>query len=69
MVNMEDIQKHHEDSPGVCKKENEAVDRITTVIWVKMINPFQTHISIGLLNISTEEKASTLELIMLKKRA
>ena len=57
---MEDIQKHHEDFPGVCKKENEAVDRIKTVIWEKIINPFQTHISIGLLNINTEEKVSTL---------
>ena len=42
---MEDIQKHHEDFPGVCKKENEAVDRIKTVIWEKIINPFQTHIT------------------------
>ena len=25
MVHMEDIQKYHEDYPGVCKKENEAV--------------------------------------------
>ena len=25
---MEDIKKHHEDSPGVCKKENEKVDKI-----------------------------------------
>ena len=31
MVNMEDIQKHYEYSPSVCKKENEAVDRIKTV--------------------------------------
>ena len=67
MVNMEDIQKHLEDSPAVYKKENEAVDRITTVILVKMINPFQTHISIDLLNISTEEKASTLEQLTAKE--
>ena len=38
IFHMEDIQKHHEDSPGVCK--NEAVDRIKTVIREKMINPF-----------------------------
>ena len=62
MVLMENIQKHRKDSLGVCKKENEAVDRIKTVIWKKMIIPYQTHIPTDLVNISTEKKASTLEL-------
>ena len=48
MVHMKDIQKHHEDSPGVFK--NEAVDRIKTVIREKMINPVQT------LSLSTNHK-------------
>ena len=60
MVHIDDIQKHHEDSPGNCKK---AVDRIKTVIWEKMINQFQTHDANDLLNLSTGETASTLDLI------
>lgn len=68
MVHMEDIHKHHEDSPGVSKRENEAVDRIKTVIREKMINPFQHRNSTDLLSISTGEKASTLELISAKEK-
>ena len=63
MVHMEDSQRHHEDSPGVAKKEKKAVDRIKSVIQEKMINPFRTRNSTDLLNISTGEKVSSLELI------
>ena len=57
----------HEYSPGVSKRENAAVDRIKTVIREKMINPYQTRNTTDLLNISTGEKASTLELITAKE--
>ena len=50
-----------------CKKENEAVDRIKTVILEKMINQFQTQILTDLLNVSTEELASTLQLIIARE--
>ena len=53
---MKNIQKHHEDSPGVCK--NEAVDRIKTLIQEKMINPVQTPNSTNLLTIKTRGENS-----------
>ena len=68
MVHMEHIQKHHEDSPGVSKKENEAVDRIKSVIREKMINQFRTRNATDLLNISTGEKTSSLELITAREK-
>ena len=68
MVHMEEIHRHYEDSPGVSKKENEAVDRIKTAIREKMINPFQTRNTTDLLSISTGQKASSFDLISAREK-
>ena len=67
MVHMVDVHKHLEDSPGVSMKENEAVDRIKSVIR-EMMNPFRTRVSTNLLNINTGEKASSLELFTAREK-
>ena len=67
MVHMEDKQKHYKDFKAFVRRKNIAVDRIKAVFWLKMINPFQIPNSTDILNISTGEKASTLELITHKE--
>lgn len=51
----------------MAKKENEAIDRIKAVIREKMINPFKSRNAIDLLNISTDKKAASLDLITVRE--
>ena len=52
----------------MAKKENESIDRIKAVIREKMINPFKSRNAIDLLNISTDKKAASLDLITVREK-
>ena len=52
----------------MAKKENEAIDRIKAVIREKIINPFKSRNAIDLLNISTDKKAASLDLITVREK-
>lgn len=59
-------EKHHEDSDSLMQSEMHAIKRVSRLIQEKMINPFETNEQ-DLLNISTGQKAISVDLINARK--